>query len=70
MQNNSLPKITRGSVLTGLTILISLTWLTAFALRLFGDFPTTPGLDGAMLTIIGFWFSAKSLAGTKNGGPT
>jgi hypothetical protein len=55
-------------VLTVLTIVICIAWLTAFVLRLFRPVEVGPVLDTSMLAIISYWFGAKALGHKGDGG--
>jgi hypothetical protein len=54
----------RQTMINVLTLIISAAWMVAFIARLFNDDAMAPtGLDGIMVTVVTYFFTAKAVNG-------
>jgi len=62
------PRITKQTIIAGLSVIIALAWMVSFFVRIFSPSQLlNPSLDSAMLGVVSYWFGAKAI-GNGNGG--
>jgi putative flippase GtrA len=60
-------RLSRFTVVSGLTVVVSIVWLGMFVVRLFWHISSeaAPTIDAAMLLILGYWFSSTAVKNSE-----